>query len=171
MKTATGANKAPGTGPRPGRSRGVTLIELMVVVVVLAVLGTLAAPSFRGLLAEQRLSAATSSINSLLWLARSESIKRNVPINLSVAAGSPWQVYRCADGSDTCTAANRQVISNAEREFDSLALPARDFKFNNQGRLTAGVGALELSTDSGDRKRCITVNTSGKSTSSKGACP
>lgn len=171
MKTATGASNRSGLAMRPGRIHGFTLIELMIVVAVLAVLGTLAAPSFRGLLAEQRLAAATSSLNSLLWLARSEAIKRNVPVNLSIASNTAWQVYRCTDGSDTCTGASRQLISNVEGEFGAIELPSRDFKFNNQGRLTIGVGPLELVNDIDDVKRCITVNSSGKTLSIKGACP
>lgn len=170
MKTAIGASKRGGPTARHGRERGFTLVELMIVVAVVAILGTLAAPSFRALLAEQRLAAATSSINSLLWLARSEAIKRNVPVNLTIAANATWQVYRCDDGSDTCAAADRELISTVEGEFGSVVLPTRDFKFNNQGRLTAGVGALELANSSGDFKRCITVNTSGKTLSNKGAC-
>lgn len=56
---------------------GFTLVELMVVVAVLAVLQTLAAPAFSGLVSSMRLSTAANSLFSSLLLARSEAIKRN----------------------------------------------------------------------------------------------
>lgn len=58
-------------------SAGFTLIELMVVVAVAALLQSLAAPAFTGMVNSMRLTAAVNSLFSSLLLARSEAIKRN----------------------------------------------------------------------------------------------
>lgn len=62
---------------RRGIGAGVTLIELMVVLVVLTILQALAAPAFSSVRASMHLSSAVNSLLSSLWLARSEAIKRN----------------------------------------------------------------------------------------------
>jgi prepilin-type N-terminal cleavage/methylation domain-containing protein len=56
---------------------GVTLIELMVTLTVLAVLLTVAIPGFRQLILQQRLSSSTNEIVAGLALTRSESIRKN----------------------------------------------------------------------------------------------
>lgn len=61
-----------------GRSatRGFTLIELMVVLAVVAVLQSLAAPSMAAMVNSMRLTMAVNSLFSSLTLARSEAVKR-----------------------------------------------------------------------------------------------
>ena len=56
---------------------GFTLIELLLVVALVAILQSLAAPSLAGMANSMRLSTATNSLFSSLLLARSEAIKRN----------------------------------------------------------------------------------------------
>lgn len=56
---------------------GFTAIELMVTVAIMAVLATLAAPSFTTLLESWRVRRATEDLRSTLYFARSEAIKRN----------------------------------------------------------------------------------------------
>lgn len=63
-------------GKRYGCS-GFTLVELMMVIVVLAVLQTLAAPAFSAMVNSVRLTTVVNSLFSSLILARSEAIKRN----------------------------------------------------------------------------------------------
>src|SRR5688572_2471898 len=65
--------------PRPSlcRAHGFTLIELLFVMVILAVLLSLAAPSMRNLVLDQRVKTVTSDIHAALIYARSEAIKRN----------------------------------------------------------------------------------------------
>lgn len=80
---------APGTGAMVNRkayASGVTVIELMVVTVVLAVLMLIAVPSFRDASLGSRLSAAANDLLASVQLARSEAIKRNVAVTLCASA-------------------------------------------------------------------------------------
>jgi type IV fimbrial biogenesis protein FimT len=59
------------------RKRGLTLIELLIVVIVLAVLVALAIPSLADLLERRRLIGAAESVYGQIQFARSEAIKRS----------------------------------------------------------------------------------------------
>nr|WP_026279135.1 MULTISPECIES: GspH/FimT family pseudopilin [unclassified Thioalkalivibrio] len=62
--------------------KGITAIELMVTLGVLAILATLAAPAFSEMLERQRIIGATNSLLNAMHLARSEAIKRNERVTL-----------------------------------------------------------------------------------------
>ncbi len=72
------------------RLRGFTLIELMIVVAVVAVILTLAAPSFRDLILMQRLRGINAQLVTDLSFARSEAISRGtfVQVRFQTVAGS-----------------------------------------------------------------------------------
>jgi type IV fimbrial biogenesis protein FimT len=59
---------------------GVTLIELLISISLLAILLALAAPAFSALVDTIRLNAAANSMLSSFWLARSEAIKRGTRV-------------------------------------------------------------------------------------------
>lgn len=66
---------------QPRRS-GTTLVEMMVVVVIAAILLSMAAPSFHGLISSMRLRAVAELFVAHLNFARSEAIKRNARVVL-----------------------------------------------------------------------------------------
>ncbi|MEG2280037.1 MAG: GspH/FimT family pseudopilin [Comamonas sp.] len=78
---------------------GLTLIELIVCIAVVAVLVGIALPSFTPLIERWRASQATSDLESALMLARNESIRRgggislirNAPDENCAAADNEWQ--------------------------------------------------------------------------------
>lgn len=78
-------------------SRAFTLIELMVTLAVLAIVISLAAPSFSNMLQENRLSALTNELQGALQLARSEAVKRRV--NVAVCRSNADQ-SDCENGTD-----------------------------------------------------------------------
>lgn len=91
----------------PGRARGFTLIELLVVVVIIAVLASIAAPSFRGLGQANTIAAANSQVLGDLALARLRAINERTTVYmlfLPPGVGLQFQA--------SLTPAQRQQLTN-----------------------------------------------------------
>lgn len=79
--------------PRPARtrSRGFTLIEAVIVVGVIALLTSLALPSFNDMMARARLRAAAEDLALGLGNARLESLRPGAgTMHVTVQPGHPW---------------------------------------------------------------------------------
>jgi type IV fimbrial biogenesis protein FimT len=72
--------------------RGFTLIELVIAIVLVAVLVSLAVPSFQIMLANAQIRTATQAMYDGLQLARVEAIRRNERVVFAKGAGSDWTV-------------------------------------------------------------------------------
>jgi prepilin-type N-terminal cleavage/methylation domain-containing protein len=73
--------------------RAFTLIELMVVVAVLAIIATLAAPSFRDFIVLQRLKGINAQVVTDLQFARSEAVARNTLMRVRFRANDSLTCY------------------------------------------------------------------------------
>jgi type IV fimbrial biogenesis protein FimT len=70
--------------------RGLTLIELMLALAIVAVLATLAMPSFGSMLARHRLKAAAENLAIDLAELRQQSAQRQQPLYVDLQAGAQW---------------------------------------------------------------------------------
>ncbi len=86
-------SRRPG-GPAP--ASGFTMIELMVVVVVLAVLLTVAVPSFEAVMNANRLAGASNELMASLQTARMEAVKRNARVGICLSANANNSAPACA---------------------------------------------------------------------------
>jgi type IV fimbrial biogenesis protein FimT len=105
--------------------RGFTLIEMMIVIAILAVLASLAVPSFRAIIANTKIRATGQAILDGMQLARGEAIRLNERVQFVLAADSGWsvttnsgttlQTRSAGDGSDgisiTVTPANATKVT------------------------------------------------------------
>lgn len=80
------------------KNKGFTLIELMVSVAVLAIVLSIAVPSFKNILLNNRLNTTKDELRTAIQLARSEAIKRKEDVILCRANAELTQC--AADGTD-----------------------------------------------------------------------
>ena len=153
------------------RHHGFTLIELMVTVAVMAIFSTLAAPEFRRLIAAQRVRAAASALNESLWLARSESIKRNTSVTFSFPNGSvsDWDIV-------VGTTAGGLPLLHHQDGFAAITSTTSTganqlFTFNPYGRLTTGTAWVKLEMASAAVSRWVCISSTGRATVQESACP
>lgn len=150
-------------------SRGVTLIELMITVAVLAVLMSIAAPSFREIMESQRMRAAAFDLMADLTLARNEALKRGsspAPVTLSPASAGWVEGWNLTVGTE--------VLSQRNKVGAGVTLSGPvTLTFDRNGRVssTTDVTRFALTNTSGNRKRCISLDPSGRPKSSTAACP
>jgi len=75
------------------RPRGLTVIELMVVIALVGVLVALVAPSFRGLISAQRVRGVNAELVTDLQFARSEAARRNHDVRVGFQSSDTLSCY------------------------------------------------------------------------------
>lgn len=168
--------------------RGFTMIELMVTLAVVAVAVTLAVPGFANFIREQQVTTQTNDFLSSLNIARSEALKRGVPISVcassdgaSCSGNNDWAAGWIVFTDDGPTAGTVEGGSGETvlRVYDGIG----------SGTLTADGGAtfvtfmgdglagarddftLTPPTCQGNQVRSIDLSATGRGDTSKVACP
>ncbi|HMN44084.1 MAG TPA: GspH/FimT family pseudopilin [Povalibacter sp.] len=97
---------------RRPRSAGITLLEMMMTLTIVAILGGLAVPGFTGMIRDNERTTAVNSFVHALYLARSEAIKRGRIVSLckssngstcnngAAAWSEGWMVFVNDDADD-----------------------------------------------------------------------
>ena len=146
--------------PANRRSRGFTLVEMMVVVVIAAILAGAAAPSFSKAIASQRAKAAGTDVYLALMKARSEAIKRNAAVTLAPKSGgwqNGWQIVNPANSADI-------LEDHGAAAMATITGPASVI-YRPSGRLQAGSSVsvvVTVGTGASASSQCVAVELSGQ---------
>lgn len=152
-----------------GASFGFTLIELLVTLVVLAIVSTLAAPSFIDFVRSNRLKSAAFDLAVSLNYARSEAIKRNTNATLTPAGGGWSGGWSVQAGGQTFKVFEAPAGIQINPAADGVALASTDpVTFGRNGRPT-GFRTLLFTVrlaDVADNRfvRCVLIDFGGDST-------
>lgn len=167
----------------PTKAAGVTLIELVVAIAVLAILLTLAVPAFGEFFERSRLRSAVDDVQSLLANARAGAVQtgRNVRVSFggttnvwcvgARAAQNPATpgglmpeaaACDCADaGGAACTVAgNRMVADGTGRPSVTVSTVAADFTFDNKSGVLTTLAPASVNFTSAPRNYVLQLNVS-----------
>ena len=145
-------------GPARRSARGFTMTELVVTMALAAILATIAAPSFNGMIATQRARALASDLYVTLAKTRSAALTLNQNVTLQANAGgwqNGWQILDV----------NNNVLDNHGAATGVTVTPTPSVTYRPSGRLPAGaVPVFVISTTSGAtvNHQCVSVDLGGR---------
>ncbi len=179
---------------QPAQQAGFTLIELMIVIVIVAIFVTVGVPSFQNLIRENRLATQANELVSSLHFARSEAIKRRLPVAICRTANGTacvtggaaswetgWLVFVDDDDNGVFNAVTEQLLRSVSA-ISTSTLRSKDansndtVRFRNNGLLRDGTGEFDLcdlNTADTASGRNVAINVTGQVTTQlpATACP
>ncbi|OGB24170.1 MAG: hypothetical protein A3I66_11095 [Burkholderiales bacterium RIFCSPLOWO2_02_FULL_57_36] len=154
------------------QNQGFTLVELVVVMIIVAVLAGLAAPSFKSFIVNERVRGASFDLVSHLTLARSEAIKQNENVTIaSTSTTSAWQNGWSISGAGGDTVKTQGAYPKLTISTGSGTGPS-SITFNRSGRAGSSVTfqIADLADGVTPESRCVTVGLTAQPMSKKGSC-
>lgn len=157
------------------RQPGFTLVEMMFVIVILAVLLSLAAPSFSELAKSQQVRSVAVDLHADITLARSEAIKRGAQVFIvarDTATAKDW-----AKGWDVSLASpvtTTSVLKSQDAFSGGVsATGATGLTIGRAGRpIASATTSFEVKHSDIDASkwRCVTVDLAGRPATKTGGC-
>jgi len=143
-------------------ARGVTLLEMAVVVGIVALLVTLALPSYQGRIRDQRVERVAQDIAGLLRIAQQLAVGDSldacgyrVEVRMTNA-----ELLRVARDPATRACASPEVLGSlriTDAFPSSVVVAPTTVQFTSAGRLTGGL-TVSVGVSSGDRTRTVRVD-------------
>ncbi|WP_277811742.1 GspH/FimT family pseudopilin [Chromohalobacter canadensis] len=144
-------------------SRGFSLLELLIVLVIFAIMASIAVPSFQSLRQQQQLTDASNELVAALRLARGEAIMREADVTMSPATGKNWaKGWRIAD-KDKNTVVVHEPLPAQLSVGGENAQPPDEVTFNDLGYPDSdGEWRLSHAGLSGDASRQVCLTMTGR---------
>ena len=165
-------------------SRAFTLVELMVTVAVLAIILSIAVPSFSELIRANRAQTQAGLLLNSFNLARSEAIKRGAEVRVTALSDDDWHLgWRIwVDSNGNNTLDNGELIrvfpawGGTDTLISTTTPPTTQVVFSAEGRLAdLAAGAnnnFDYEVEPSDCRyaRTITINAVGRATTTPQGC-
>ncbi len=143
------------------KNRGITLIELIVVMVVIAIGAVLVAPSIGGWIPNYRLRGATRDIVSLMRTAQMKAVSNNREYQVSFNPGASNYIlqYRQTDGITWVNEGTVQTLPTGI-QISSITFPGNNAQFNTNS--TSSAGSIRLTNTKGTSKTITLTSSTGR---------
>jgi type IV fimbrial biogenesis protein FimT len=153
--------------------QGFTIIELMVTLVIAGIIVSLAAPSFRDIIHNNRVTAAANEFTATMARAKSEAVKRNISTQIVPTGGSWTNGYTIGidlNGDNDFADTDEVLLSSPDAPKNvTITSAMTEVEFNSLGGVS-NAGTIDFDTAYAC-KRTITLSSSGTKTISKQSQP
>ncbi len=160
---------------RPVFGNGFTLIELLVVLAIVAVLATMAAPTYKNIAANQVLNDTVNELQISLETARTTALSRNRRVTVAPMAGTDWttgwRVFIDSNANGAFDDGEEQIQQREAMDsklalFDSSITSCKKstfFSYAADGFLAGGTaGSVPIQHSDTGRQKCVTVAAMGR---------
>lgn len=153
------------------RQVGVTLIELMVAVAIVAILAAITVPSFKDQIDRNRAKSLLATFITGMAYARSEAVKTGGSVHLrSISGSEDWSDGWCVTIKDHCRSGFIKTFKVAgSASVVGSAASINNFTFNARGLLDSSPGSVSLCPSEQEGKK-ISVTLLGQALAQKCNC-
>lgn len=146
------------------RTKGFTLIEVLVALGVLLILITMAVPAFTGALQGTKADTEVGDLRRALNFARMTAIDRGITVRICPTAGGSVWSGELAVYAGACIAPNVLRVVPAMGSGATLTLPSEvtSIDFNNLGGLSAPATPVSFTYVRGAQSRTLNVCLNGR---------
>jgi type IV fimbrial biogenesis protein FimT len=168
------------------RIYGFSMVELLMTLLLIAILAAIAYPSYRSFMQNTRATAVTNEFMSALAYARSEALKRGLPVTVCPASdtnltdcgnsgswSNGWIVFVDPDADGAIGNSADRLKTHDQLQGGSVVTSTQArVTYNRSGFLTAGVGSFTVTAAgcSGNSARLITLSATGRANVTTTAC-
>jgi type IV fimbrial biogenesis protein FimT len=159
--------------------KGFTLIEILVALAIVAILMSIAVPSFRDASLSSQLRSVANNLVASAAVARSEAFKRNAPMTMCVSTGGTscsttgsWEQGWIVMAGSTVIATQSALPAGYKI---NAASSIKTFQFQPTGASTTAstLTVCRATPNAGNQERVVTINAAGKvsvRTTNTGTC-
>ena len=142
------------------RKRGVTLVELVVVMAIIAIGAAFVAPNIGAWIPNYRLRSATREVTSALRMAQMKAISNNTQYHVSFDPGAGSFILQYQDtGGNWINDGIAETLPQGVL-INAISFPGNNAQFNPNS--TSSTGSITLSNTKGTKKTITLTTSTGK---------
>ncbi|MBV5257836.1 prepilin-type N-terminal cleavage/methylation domain-containing protein [Synechococcus moorigangaii CMS01] len=140
----------PGLRGASRSERGLTLLEILIVLLIAGILTAIATPSFIGFINRAKVNQDLAELQGLLQLAQREAIKKSQTCTVTLAE----QDLDNPSLTATCLSTNARILDNVKLKYNNSG---RDINFDFRGHSNP-LRTIVLYSDFTDHRRCLVIS-------------
>ena len=165
------------TATTPAKQQGLTLIELIITVTILAIMATAVVPTMSSIASSNETTTAANSLAHAMQITRSSAVKGNQEVSLSAGTQGfldQWCIYT-GDYDRDCSGEGLTKVGSPDADGIKIDAPTNRIVFEGNGRPKHG-GTLTFTLTPEDckedslQKRLIHIDQTGRAEVSRVDC-